>query len=69
VIAAQQAAYQSCLAAGRSDCRLEFQIDAALTPELLGALAALGVLALVPVVVKRWRARSPAPASQRTDNV
>jgi uncharacterized membrane protein YdjX (TVP38/TMEM64 family) len=68
VIAAQQAAYQSCLAAGRSDCRLEFHIDAALTPELLGALAALGVLALVPVVVKRWRARSPAPAGQRTDN-
>jgi uncharacterized membrane protein YdjX (TVP38/TMEM64 family) len=62
VIAAQQAAYQSCLAAARSDCRLKFDIDTALTPELLGALAALGVLALVPVLVRRLRARSPAPA-------
>jgi uncharacterized membrane protein YdjX (TVP38/TMEM64 family) len=68
VIDAQQAAYQSCLAAGRSDCRLEFHMHAALTPELLGALAALGVLALLPVVVKRLRARSPAPSRQRTDN-
>jgi uncharacterized membrane protein YdjX (TVP38/TMEM64 family) len=58
VIAAQQAAYQSCLAAGRADCRLKFQMDAAFTPELLAALAALGVLALVPVVVKRLRGRA-----------
>jgi uncharacterized membrane protein YdjX (TVP38/TMEM64 family) len=58
VITAQQAAYRSCLAAGRSDCRLMFHMDTALTPELLAALAALGVLALVPVVVKRLRARS-----------
>ena len=62
VIAAQQAAYQSCLAAARPDCRLAFHINAALTPELLAALAALGVLALVPVLVRRLRARSPAPA-------
>jgi uncharacterized membrane protein YdjX (TVP38/TMEM64 family) len=58
VIAAQQAAYRSCLAAGRSDCRLEFHMHAALTPELLTALAALGLLALIPVAVKRLRARS-----------
>lgn len=68
VIAAQQDAYQSCLAQAQPDCRLEFHINAALTPELLGALAALGVLALVPVVVKRLRARSLAPARERTDN-
>ena len=55
VIAAQQAAYRSCLAAGRPDCRLEFHMDAAITPELLAALAVLGVAALIPVVVKRWR--------------
>jgi uncharacterized membrane protein YdjX (TVP38/TMEM64 family) len=58
VIVAQQAAYRSCLAAGRADCRLEFHMDAAVTPELLAALAALGVLALVPVVVKKLRARA-----------
>ena len=58
VIVAQQVAYRSCLAAGRPDCRLEFHMHAALTPELLAALAALGVLALVPVGVDRLRARS-----------
>jgi uncharacterized membrane protein YdjX (TVP38/TMEM64 family) len=68
VIAAQQAAYQSCLAAGRPDCRLEFHINAALTPKLLGALVALGVLALIPIVVRRLRGRTPATARQRTDN-
>ncbi len=68
VIAAQQAAYQSCLAAARPDCRLEFHMKAALTPELLGALVALGVLALIPVVVKRLRARSTAHAREWTDN-
>jgi uncharacterized membrane protein YdjX (TVP38/TMEM64 family) len=67
VIAAQQAAYRSCLAAARSDCRLEFHINAALTPELIAALTALGVLALVPVVVRRLRART-LHARQRTDH-
>jgi uncharacterized membrane protein YdjX (TVP38/TMEM64 family) len=57
VIAAQQATYEACVAAGRSDCRLDFNVKAALTPELILSLVALGVLALVPVVVRRWRAR------------
>jgi uncharacterized membrane protein YdjX (TVP38/TMEM64 family) len=68
VIAAQQAAYQSCLAAARPDCRLAFHIDTALTPELLVALVGLGVLALVPVLVRRLRARSPAAACERADH-
>jgi len=68
VIAAQQAAYQACLAAARPNCRLEFHMKAALTPELLGALVALGVLALIPVVVKRLRARTMADAPEWTDN-
>jgi hypothetical protein len=38
-------------------------MKAALTPELLGAFVALGVLALIPVVVKRLRA-----PRERTDN-
>jgi hypothetical protein len=60
VIRAQAAAYNACLAAGRSDCSLDFDVKAAVTPELLAALAALGVIALIPVVVKRWRARRVA---------
>jgi uncharacterized membrane protein YdjX (TVP38/TMEM64 family) len=57
VINAQAAAYHACLAAGRTDCRVDFDPAAALTPQLIGALVALGLLALVPVVVKRFSAR------------
>jgi uncharacterized membrane protein YdjX (TVP38/TMEM64 family) len=60
VIAAQQAANGDCLAAGRSDCHIIFDAKDVLTPQLIGALIALGLLALVPVVVKRVRARSHA---------
>src|SRR5262249_5664939 len=67
VIAAQPSAYRSGLAAARSDCRLALHIHAALPPELIAALAGLGVLALVPVVVRRLRART-LHARQRTDH-
>jgi uncharacterized membrane protein YdjX (TVP38/TMEM64 family) len=58
VIAAQQEANSGCLAAGRSDCHFVFDPRDVLTPQLIGALVALGLLALVPVVVKKLRARS-----------
>src|SRR5476651_172529 len=60
VIAAQQTAHGDCLAAGRPDCHMAFDTKDVLTPQLIGALIALGLLALVPVVVKRLRARSRA---------
>jgi uncharacterized membrane protein YdjX (TVP38/TMEM64 family) len=60
VIAAQEAAYQACIAAGRPDCRLNFSMAALLTPQLVAALVALGVVALIPVVVRKWRARRGA---------
>ncbi len=60
VIAAQKNAYSDCLATGGSGCQLSFDAKDVLTPQLIGALVALGLLALVPVVVKRLRARSRA---------
>ena len=57
VVAAQEAAYRACVAAGRPECRLDFHLKSVITPEILAALAALGVLALVPVVVTRLRTR------------
>lgn len=57
VIAAQEAAYRACLAAGRPECRLDFSMSALITPQLLAAFAALGVVALIPVAVRKWRAR------------
>jgi uncharacterized membrane protein YdjX (TVP38/TMEM64 family) len=58
VLAAQDAVYQSCLASGAADCRLHFDLAMLATPRLLAAFVALGAIALVPVVVKRLRARA-----------
>jgi len=60
VIAAQQAEHGDCLAAGHPDCQMVFDAKGVLTPQLIGALIALGLLALVPVVVKRFRSRARA---------
>jgi uncharacterized membrane protein YdjX (TVP38/TMEM64 family) len=65
VLAAQEGPYRACLAAGRTECPIHFDIGALVTPQLLAAFAALGAIALIPVVVKRLKARharqSPAP--------
>ena len=53
VIVAQEAMYNTCIAGGAAGCRVEFGLSHVLTPALLGALVALGVLALVPVVARR----------------
>ena len=58
VIAAQEGIYRSCLAAGRTDCQIHFDIGMIATPRLLASFATLGVIALIPVIVKRLRARS-----------
>ncbi|HTO85350.1 MAG TPA: VTT domain-containing protein [Methylomirabilota bacterium] len=58
VIAAQKNAYDACIASGQMACRLTFDARDVFTPELIGALVALGLLALVPALVKRLRARS-----------
>jgi uncharacterized membrane protein YdjX (TVP38/TMEM64 family) len=60
VLTAQEHAYQACLAAARPDCRLDFNLKAAVTPQLLLALTFLGVLAILPVLVKHWRSRRTA---------
>ena len=61
VVAAQEAQNHACLAAGRADCRVAFDLSHVLTPTLIAALAALGVLALVPVFARRlWRRKLDA---------
>jgi uncharacterized membrane protein YdjX (TVP38/TMEM64 family) len=60
VLAAPGSAYRACLASGATDCKLQFDLGMIVTPQLLCAFAALGVIALIPVVVKRWRARTAA---------
>jgi uncharacterized membrane protein YdjX (TVP38/TMEM64 family) len=64
VLMAQDIAYQNCLASGAADCRLHFDLATLATPRLLAAFAALGALALVPVVIRRWRARAMSRSAQ-----
>jgi hypothetical protein len=40
---------------------LNFDVGALVTPEILIAFAALGVMALIPVALKRWKARKAGP--------
>lgn len=69
VIAAQKEALRACKRAGRTDCAFDLSAWSILTPELLAALAALGVVALIPVAVRRWRRRpQPSAAGDRHPN-
>jgi uncharacterized membrane protein YdjX (TVP38/TMEM64 family) len=58
VIAAQEQVYRACLASGRTECPITFDLGMIITPQLLAALVALGLIALLPVVVKRMRAQA-----------
>ena len=59
-IEAQEGPYKACLAAGRDDCRIDFTLAAAFTPELIAAIVALIVVALIPIALRRWRPRGAA---------
>jgi uncharacterized membrane protein YdjX (TVP38/TMEM64 family) len=62
MLVAEEAAYERCVAAGESHCVLSLRTDALLTPQLIAALAILAVLALLPVLLKHWRARMSSPS-------
>lgn len=60
VVEAQNKIYQSCLAslpanAGDAACPYKIDTSALVTKELLAAFALLGVVALIPVVLKKFR--------------
>ncbi|HXD43662.1 MAG TPA: VTT domain-containing protein [Pseudolabrys sp.] len=65
VIAAQQKAFADCVASGAGGCRLAFDARDVLTPQLIAALVALGLLALLPVLVKHLRGRRARPDDLR----
>jgi uncharacterized membrane protein YdjX (TVP38/TMEM64 family) len=62
IIEAQQAAHQSCLAKLGADaeksCAYQLEPRALLTPEFIAGLVALGIVALIPVAVKRFRSKT-----------
>lgn len=58
VIDAQAQIYRQCVAtSGTANCMYDFDIGALVTREILIAFAILGVVALIPVALKRWKAR------------
>jgi uncharacterized membrane protein YdjX (TVP38/TMEM64 family) len=62
VIDAQAKISHQCVTkSGAENCMHNFEIGALLTPEILIAFAALGVVALIPVALKRWKARKAGP--------
>lgn len=61
VMAAQIEARETCLAENAGDmaaCGFSFDPGSLVTPQLLAAFAALGVVALIPVAVRKWRSRA-----------
>ncbi len=62
VVEAQNTIYQACLAGAPADpeaaCPYTIDTSALVTPQLLAAFALLGVVALIPVALKRWGGRN-----------
>ena len=59
VVEAQNAVYKACLATGQK-CTYRIDTSALFTNELLIAFAALGVVALIPIAIKKWSKRHAA---------
>ncbi|NOZ33137.1 MAG: TVP38/TMEM64 family protein [Alphaproteobacteria bacterium] len=58
VMERQSEMYIQCTEAGGANCGFSLELSALITPELLIAFAALGLVALTPVVIRRfWPAR------------
>ena len=52
-LAVEIANYRACLAAGTSDCAIDFHLWKAVTPQFIAGLVALGIAALLPMLVRR----------------
>jgi len=57
IIADHERLRAECVAAGRSDCVLNFSAKSLLTPKLMIALGVLGILALIPIGIRAWQTR------------
>jgi uncharacterized membrane protein YdjX (TVP38/TMEM64 family) len=58
LIDAQLASHQACVALrGAASCTFSFDSSALLTTDILVAFAGLGVVALIPIAIRRWISR------------
>lgn len=60
VIDAQAEAYRACIASGAAACGFDISLGSLVTREIVIAFSGLGVLALVPVAIRRWKGRVAA---------
>ena len=65
IIDKQRETYQACLdkqseTAGSSECTFTLSTSSLVTPELIAAFVALGIVAIIPVIAKKVRARRTA---------
>lgn len=56
IAAAAEATRQACQAAGRGGCQAPPPLSAIVTPQILALLVGLSLIALAPVLAKKWRA-------------
>jgi uncharacterized membrane protein YdjX (TVP38/TMEM64 family) len=60
LVRSQKLAHESCVAAqGLANCPFELSVSALVTKELLIAFAILGLVSLIPVLLKRWKRVNP----------
>lgn len=58
IIDAQKAAYDGCVAAkGAQNCTLTFDAHAVITPRLVVAFVTLGIVSLIPLLIRHWKVR------------
>lgn len=68
VLTAQKQAYDECVAQnGAENCSFDLAPSSLVTPELLAAFAALGVVALIPVLIKRFSKKGAAAQQTRQE--
>ena len=60
-VAAQAEALHACLADRRTPCPVQLDLETLMTPELIAAFVVLGLVALVPVAIRRLK---PLPAGR-----
>jgi uncharacterized membrane protein YdjX (TVP38/TMEM64 family) len=63
LVAAQKQAFDACVSAGGAACKFDLSPGNLVTKELIIAFAAIGIVALVPVAIKKMRPRRTASPS------
>ena len=64
VLAVQQELLDACRARGETHCRVSIGAGDLVTPELIAAIAALGLMGFLPMLFRRWFGKSLTPSDE-----